>query len=796
MGRFVRLQPCVLEDRSTPSQLARLDLAFNQVGSLALPFDIGGNLIDTASAIAIQADGKIVVVGSTELSATDTDFAIARLNSDGTLDTTFSGGRRAIGFSGNRPDQATAVAIQSDGKILVAGFSESDDPIDTDFSIIRLTSTGELDTTFGDNGRQRIFFDQADSTFEDKAVGVAVDSQGRILLAGSVAQASGNAFDFGVVRLLSDGSLDSTFDGDGRAVVGFNLGGTNSDRPVSLAVDSQDRVVVVGSVETGTPGARDFGIVRLTTNGGLDTQFQGTGRTTIAFNAGGANADVPAAVQLDSQGNIVIVGTVDVATGNQDLGVVRLTPDGAVDASFGGTGKLIFGFDRGTNLNDQAAALAIDPSTSRITIAATVGGLTDGNTDVGLLRLTSEGLLDRTLSSDGLVTLGFDRGGNNADQAAGVALDSLGRPIVLATIETTNRDFGIARLRANPQLSNVLIAGGPLNGTGRVYQSALTSFEFTSDFVGPSDSATTRPAMADLNGDGIIDQIFGTGPGGGSRVRIVLGANPGNADPFPVIEFDAFESGFTGGVFVAAADVDGDGRAEWTVSPDVGGGPRASVYSLDGNLTPVKRADFFGIDDPDFRGGARVAMGDLDRDGRAELLVGAGFLGGPRVAIFSGATLFSPDANGNPPKLVNDFFAFPGKDAETLRNGVFLTIGDLDGDGFGDLVFGGGPGGGPRVYALDGELILNQQFEQAYDQPLANFFVGGDTESRGGVRLTVKDLDGDVRADLITASGDQLTSEIRVYRGATFVQPNGVEPPLAQTFDPFGDELFSGVFVG
>src|SRR5438477_507722 len=102
-------------------------------------------------------------------------------------------------------------------------------------------------------------------------------------------------------------------------------------------------------------------------------------------------------------------------------------------------------------------------------------------------------------------------------------------------------------------------------------------------------------------------------------------------------------------------------------------------------------ADFLGIDDPAFRGGARAAVGDINGDGAGDLVVAAGFQGGPRVAGFDGKSLAS-----GPVKLFADFLAFEPE----LRNGSFVAVGDLDGDGFAEVIAGGGPGGGPRVRAL------------------------------------------------------------------------------------------------
>ena len=180
------------------------------------------------------------------------------------------------------------------------------------------------------------------------------------------------------------------------------------------------------------------------------------------------------------------------------------------------------------------------------------------------------------------------------------------------------------------------------------------------------------------------------------------------------------------------------------ISPDDGGGPRVRVFN---GKTHDQIADFFGIDDTNFRGGARAAIGDLNDDGRGDLLVAAGFGGGPRVALFSGITLTSTGG----PKFLGDFFAFE----PDLRNGAFIGAGDINGDGYDELIAGGGPGGGPRVKAIDG-LGLTGVTTQLFLH--ADFFAG-DVNERGGVRLAAKDIDGDGRDDFIVggAGGTSVT---------------------------------------
>jgi hypothetical protein len=288
-----------------------------------------------------------------------------------------------------------------------------------------------------------------------------------------------------------------------------------------------------------------------------------------------------------------------------------------------------------------------------------------------------------------------------------------------------------------------------------------------------------RVATADVTGDGVPDTVYGTGPGVATQVVVFNGATGGQvAQKFP------FESTFTGGVYVAAGDLNGDGRADLVVTPDEGGGPRVLVFDgATGNVL----ADFLGIDDPNFRGGARAALGDIDGDGRVDLVIAAGFGGGPRVAIFNGRTVPGASANAPPSRLLNDFFVFE----DTLRNGAFVAAADLNGDGFGDLIAGGGPGGGPRVTVFGGAQLLGNQAVQ-----IINFFAGDDS-NRGGVYVAAVDVDADGWPDLITGDGPVTTAGasggvVRVYASGDLLR-NTFDPWLTYTDPSF---VNPGVFVG
>jgi hypothetical protein len=299
-----------------------------------------------------------------------------------------------------------------------------------------------------------------------------------------------------------------------------------------------------------------------------------------------------------------------------------------------------------------------------------------------------------------------------------------------------------------------------------------------------------RVFTADVTGDGVEDVIVGTGPGVPTQVVILDGTNFQE-----VVQLTPFESAFTGGVYVAAGDLTGDGIHDVIVTPDEGGGPRVLVFRGGAPGTAgsfVGIASFFGIEDPNFRGGARAAVADINRDGTQDLIVAAGFGGGPRIAVYDGMTvipIFTPVAGGNSfvsnplTRLFNDFFIFE----DTLRNGAFIAAGDIDGDGFADIIGGGGPGGGPRVFALSGADLMTGMAVQS--RVLGNFFAG-DSEERGGVRLVAKDLDGDGRMDVITGSGrGDNVKRLRAFHSDRLGGDREFE------FD-FDNEDRGGVFVG
>jgi hypothetical protein len=243
--------------------------------------------------------------------------------------------------------------------------------------------------------------------------------------------------------------------------------------------------------------------------------------------------------------------------------------------------------------------------------------------------------------------------------------------------------------------------------------------------------------------------------------------------------------GFQGGVFLAAGDVDRDGRAELAVSADAGGGTRVSLYRVAGNVLG-RAADFLAYGDANFRGGSRVAMGDVNKDGACDVIVGAGIGGAPRVAIYDGGWLLHDSARS----VVPDFFALD----PALRSGVFVTAADFNGDGYADVAYSTGNTGGPRVRVASGAVLTANPGRDAFTlPPLADFFAF-DQNDRSGIRLVARDLDNNGNAELVVTTGNRVGGAVRVLTLADMQSAGG--PKVAYQF-PLGNPVTEdGLFIG
>jgi uncharacterized delta-60 repeat protein len=306
-----------------------LDPTFSGDGKVLT--DFGGS--SSAGDVTIQADGKIVAAGS----AGDS-FALARYNTDGSLDPTFSGDGKVLTHIGGG-GFASGVAIQADQKIVAAGVSFN---VSGDFALARYNADGSLDSTFSGDGKLTTdFFGE----FDAADGGVAIQADQKIVAAG-FSTAGPNSPNFALTRYNPNGSLDPTFDADGRVVTDF---GSISDFASGVAIQADQKIVAAGAA-----GGR-FGLARYDTGGGLDPSFDGDGLVTTDFGAG-AIAEGGLAIQAD--GKIVAAGHTGAGANPSNFALARYDTFGGLDPSFDGDGMVVTNFGS----PDFAYGVAIQPN--------------------------------------------------------------------------------------------------------------------------------------------------------------------------------------------------------------------------------------------------------------------------------------------------------------------------------------------------------------------------------------------------------------------------------------------------
>jgi uncharacterized delta-60 repeat protein len=405
------------------------DLLLASAGDLDPSFDFDGKTTadfgadDLGLALAVQADGKVLLAGYTGLGiGTGTsDFALIRLNMDGSLDSTFDGdGKVTTDFAG-ADDLAYAVAIQSDGKIIVAGSSHPNLGT-TDFALARYNPDGSLDSSFDGDGKLITDF-LGDG---DSASGIAIQPDGKIIASGWAY--SGSSTDFALCRYNSDGTLDSNFGLGGKVTTDFNAAG---DQAWAVVLQPDGKIVLAGEAYTGS--GVDFALARYNNDGSLDLTFGGDGKVITQF---ASNNDGAQAVALQPDGKIIAAGV----TNSFDYALARYDPDGSLDSTFDGDGKVITDF---AGHDDGAYAVAVQPD-GKIIAAG------DSSSDFGLARYNSDGSLDLSFNLDGKVTTDFGSGG---DVDLALALQPDGK-IIAAGYTNTGSDynFALARYLGDPCL--------------------------------------------------------------------------------------------------------------------------------------------------------------------------------------------------------------------------------------------------------------------------------------------------------------------------------------------------------
>jgi uncharacterized delta-60 repeat protein len=356
-----------------------LDPTFDTDGKVSTP------IVPESSSIydiALQSDGKIVAVGYA-LAGVNYDLAIARYNSDGSLDLSFNSiGYDLINF-GYNDDVAYAVAIQSNGKIVVAG--KASNASNDDFVLLRYNTDGTLDLTFDTDGIVYTTF----GTSYEMAYDVAIQADGKIIAAG--AGFPDTTYHFAMARYKTDGSLDASFGTGGKVTTLLN----NSAEAKSICIQADGKIVLAG--KTLQPDfSNAFAVARYNTNGSLDTSFSSDGKVTSDISTY-SNEGLDAAIQSD--GKIVVVGSATL-TGPIQSALVRYNTNGTLDNSFDSDGIVTTAF--GTNW-DEARSVVIQGDGKILT-----GGLASLPTaKFAVARYNTDGSLDNTFDTDGKLTTAF-----------------------------------------------------------------------------------------------------------------------------------------------------------------------------------------------------------------------------------------------------------------------------------------------------------------------------------------------------------------------------------------------------
>jgi uncharacterized delta-60 repeat protein len=416
-----------------------LDQTFGRHGKVTTDFN---GTTDIAYAVALQPDGKIVVVGTTYANNdySNEDFAVTRYNENGTLDTSFGANGRVTTNFPNLAAVASAVAIQSDGKIVVAGGAF---PLFTflgDYAIVRYNANGSLDTSFGRGGIVRTRFSAGGSY----AYAVALQADGKIIAGGTVfvdfsTDDSSNT-DFAMVRYRPNGTLDPTFGNGGGVITDFD--GFNDDVQ-ALLIQTDGKIVAVGDAKN-PAHYYDFALARYLPGGALDTTFGAAGKVRTDF--GASNLDIAYSAALQSNGKIVAAGLATFNNGiEQDFAIARYNQNGTLDTNFSLDGRVTIDF--GSYL--QTAYSVLIQTDGKI---VTVGypNTESSDSDFLLARCNRNGSLDSTFGVGGKVRTSF---GDLNDGANGAVLQPDGKIIAVGFHPTTTRvgvDFIIARYLAAP----------------------------------------------------------------------------------------------------------------------------------------------------------------------------------------------------------------------------------------------------------------------------------------------------------------------------------------------------------
>ncbi|MCP3996773.1 MAG: hypothetical protein GY722_17190, partial [bacterium] len=629
--------------------------------------------------VTVQSDGKILVAGHSH-DGSNWDFALARYNADGSLDATFDSDGILTTSLGSGDDEGYSVTVQSDGKILVAGYSHNGS--NDDFALIRYNADGSLDTTFDSDG---ILITPLGSG-NDYGWSVTVQSDGKILVAGE--SWNGTDYDFALTRYNADGSLDTTFDTDGKLTTAV---GSANDYGWSVTVQSDGKILVAGDSYNGSN--YDFALTRYNADGSLDTTFDTDGIVTTPV---GALTDLGQSVTVQSDGKILVAGQSWNGTDAFEFALTRYNADGSLDASF----DLVNTLDGTPSFTEGGAAAVLDAD---VNISdAELDALNSGNGDY----------------HGASVTLGRNGGVSTED----VFSFADGNGITLETSTSLNKTV-LQKSGATIGIFDTTTIPGELritftNSGGQTPTSA--DVDYILQQITYANSSDAPPATAQIDWSFDDGNTGSQGTGGaltalGSTTVSITAVN--DAPNFDTASFTThtITTGADGASSTVAMDIDGDGDLD--------------VLSADQNIDQIAwyendgSGSFIATHVVSTNAGAVISVTAADVDGDGDMDILSASFSDNKVAWYEN------DGAEN----------FTEHTITTGANGALVvTTVDMDGDGDMDVLSASQTDDTVAWYENDG----SQNFSKH------DISTGADKVKS----ITTADVDGDGDIDVLSAS--------------------------------------------
>lgn len=741
LGLSLGLLSVNLAQAAPPAAPGDLDVSFGGTGIVAtLPLKTGTGFNGTD--VIQQKDGKLVVVGNSYDKKGTKNFAVLRYNINGTPDTDFNGTGQVVTVVSVLPkpfksvDEAKSVIQQDDGKILVAGTTLNG--TDTDFALVRYNKDGSLDESFNETG----ILTTEVGVGNDVCNSVIQQTDGKLVAAG---YSVGANKDFALVRYERDGSLDYSFGVNGIVTTAVGSGDDYGQSVIQLA---DGKLLVAGYSEY------NFALVRYNSDGSLDTTFDGDGKLF------GGVMPYPAAsyglsVIQQADNKIVVAGYTNTKTSSQeDMSIARYNLDGSFDTSFSGDGQLILPIgassDYGSSVIQQADGKLV------------LGGYSyvGSNIHFALVRLNTDGTLDTSFSSDGMLTTAV---GSVGDQAYSVIQQSDGK-LVLAGYGNSGKFNYIALARYHSE--NDTDGDGVPDSLDALPNDPTESVDTDGDLIGNN-------ADPDDDGDGVAD----------TSDNCPLDANPAQTDTDSDGYGDVCDSAAplldevkgtavkdrAGYAVAYAGDVDKDGVGDYIIGTpgfDAPGKIDAGSAVVISGKTGGPLMSIFGAAPKDAMGSAVAGNADIDGDGYLDVVVGAPKAdSGALVDAGSVTVMFGPD--DSKPRQT-----FYGATAKALF-GSALALGNVNGDAYADILIGAPKDDDtthPFTKIMDaGSVTVRSGDPATYSAAPLKVFYGAMAKAYAGTSVAAGDFNGDGNADVIIGApgeDDNFTDPSKVYADA------------------------------